>query len=79
MHMRRMDTVLHLYSLKCTCSYLGFYIFVMFSAFRDEMQYIFWRKSSWSFWLLKMLKMMSFRAMQMRFLLFSKKIYCISS
>ena len=38
--------------LMCTYSHLGFCIFVMFSIFRDEMQYMFsYREtsSSWSF------------------------------
>ena len=48
--------------LKCTCNRMGFYIFVMFSTFRDEKQNI--------FWLLKMSELTSFKAMQMRFLLF---------
>ena len=30
---------------KCACSHLGFCIFVMFSTFRDEMQYIFLEKN----------------------------------
>ena len=31
--------------LKCTCRHLGFCIFVMFSTFQDEMQYIFLEKN----------------------------------
>ena len=38
------DECLFQFVLKCTCSHLRFCIFVMFSAFRDEMQYIFLEK-----------------------------------
>ena len=30
---------------KCTCNHFGFCIFVMFSTFQDEMQYIFLEKN----------------------------------
>ena len=52
--------------------HLGFCIFVMFSTFHDEMQYIFLEKNFifMVFLAAKDAGMMSFKAMQMRFLLF---------
>ena len=66
-----------------SCSHSGFCIFVMFSTFRDEMQYVFLEKS-FNIMVFVVVKdagtdvsLTAKKTMKMKF--FSKKIYCISS
>ncbi len=61
--------------LKWTCSHLAFLIFVMFTTFEDEMQYILLEKKFiiMVFLAVKMSERTSFKAMQMQFLSFQAK------